>query len=187
VLFVFAATVAFAYILTQIILSIAYYGREKTGLFETYKISWKQVFAAMRRYWVRKRRGVYRDRPVEVPGPERIVEKEVVREVPGPERVVEKEIVREVPVERVVEKPIEVVREVPVDRIVTVDREVPVERIVEKPVEVVREVPVDRVVEKIVEVIKPELVLVPVPLEATEAQRRRIMEMAAVEHGETAR
>jgi hypothetical protein len=50
-----------------------------------------------------------------------------------------------------------------------------------KKVEVVREVevPVDRVVVREVEVVKPEIVLVPVPLEATEAARRHIMERAA--------
>jgi hypothetical protein len=48
-------------------------------------------------------------------------------------------------------------------------------------VEVVREVPVpvDRVVERPVEVIRPELVLVPVPLEATEDERRQAMAHAA--------
>jgi len=54
-----------------------------------------------------------------------------------------------------------------------------------KKVEVVREVevPVDRVVDRTVEVVKPELVLVPVPLEAKEEERRRIMARAAQAHG----
>jgi len=54
-----------------------------------------------------------------------------------------------------------------------------------KKVEVVREVekPVEREVVRQVEVVKPELVLVPVPLEATEEERRRIMARAARENG----
>jgi hypothetical protein len=66
---------------------------------------------------------------------------------------------------------VEVVREI----------EVPMERIVERKVEV--PVPVDRVVVREVEVAKPELVLVPVPLEATEEERRRIMVRAAQANG----
>jgi hypothetical protein len=64
VLDIFAATVALAYILAQVFLSISYYGRERPGLVETHKISWKAILIAVRRYWVRKRRGVYRDRTV---------------------------------------------------------------------------------------------------------------------------
>ena len=44
------------------------------------------------------------------------------------------------------------------------------------------EVPVERIVVRSTEVVKPELVLVPVPLEATEEERRRIMERAAHVH-----
>jgi hypothetical protein len=53
-----------------------------------------------------------------------------------------------------------------------------------KTVEVVQrvEVPVEKIVEKPVVTIVPELVLVPVPLEAREAERRRIMEDAAAAH-----
>ena len=55
-------------------------------------------------------------------------------------------------------------------------------------VEVVREVevPVERVVVRSVEVPKPELVLVPVPLEATEGARRQIMAHAAQTIGTSA-
>jgi hypothetical protein len=50
-----------------------------------------------------------------------------------------------------------------------------------KMVEVMREVPVpvEKVVERLVEVVRPELVLVPVPLEATEDERRQAMAHAA--------
>jgi len=44
---------------------------------------------------------------------------------------------------------------------------------------------VDRVVDRPVEVAKPELVLVPVPLEATEEERRRAMARAARANGFT--
>jgi hypothetical protein len=50
-------------------------------------------------------------------------------------------------------------------------RTVEVEKVVEKPVE--------KFVDRVVEVTKPELVLVPVPLEATEEERRRILSRAA--------
>jgi hypothetical protein len=95
------------------------------------------------------------------------------------------EVVREVevPVEKVVERKVEVPVEVPVEKIVErkVEVPVPIEKIVERKIEV--PVPVDRIVEKKVEVIKPEIILVPVPLEASEAARRDIMERAARANG----
>ena len=112
---------------------------------------------------------------VEVPV-EKIVEKIVEKEVPVE---VIKEVRVEVPVEKVVEKIVE--KEVPVEVIKEVRVEVPVEKVVEKivekevPVEVIKEVrvevPVERIVEKVVEkvvevpveVVKPEVVLEPVP------------------------
>ena len=84
---------------------------------------------------------------VEVPGPERIVEKIV--EVP-----VERLVMTEVPVyiDRVVEvdKVVNTVKEVPVDRVVTNQVCVPVDRVVNHEVEVIKEVIVEK--EKIVEV-----------------------------------
>ena len=117
---------------------------------------------------------------------EKIVEKVVEKEVPVEvikevrvevpvEKIVEKIVEKEVPVEKIVEK------EVPVEVIKEVRVEVPVEKIVEKivekevPVEVIKEVrvevPVEKIVEKVVEkvievpveVVKPEVVLEPVP------------------------
>jgi regulator of replication initiation timing len=74
---------------------------------------------------LRAQKAKVQERVVEVPGPERVVTKEVIKEVevPGPERIVTKEVVKEVPVpgpERVVTK--EVIKEVPVEgpeRVVT--------------------------------------------------------------------
>ena len=74
---------------------------------------------------LRTQKAKVQERVVEVPGPERVVTKEVIKEVevPGPERIVTKEVVKEVPVpgpERVVTK--EVIKEVPVEgpeRVVT--------------------------------------------------------------------
>ena len=80
------------------------------------------------------------------PPVEKVVEKVVEKEVPV-------EVIKEVPVEKIVEKIVE--KEVPVEVIKEVRVEVPVERIVEKVVEKVVEVPV--------EVVKPEVVLEPVP------------------------
>jgi chromosome segregation ATPase len=58
---------------------------------------------------LRAQKAKVQERIVEVPGPERVVTKEVIKEieVPGPERIVTKEIIKEVPVpgpERVVTK-----------------------------------------------------------------------------------
>ena len=74
---------------------------------------------------LRAQKAKVQERVVEVPGPECVVTKEVIKEVevPGPERIVTKEVVKEVPVpgpERVVTK--EVIKEVPVEgpeRVVT--------------------------------------------------------------------
>ena len=99
---------------------------------------------------LRAQKAKVQERVVEVPGPERIVTKEVIKEVPvpGPERIVTKEVIKEVEVpgpERIVTK--EVIKEVEVpgpERIVTkeVIKEVPVEgpeRVVTK--EIIVEVP----------------------------------------------
>lgn len=99
---------------------------------------------------LRAQKAKVQERVVEVPGPERIVTKEVIKEieVPGPERVVTKEVIKEVPVpgpERIVTK--EIIKEVEVpgpERIVTKEiiKEVPVEgpeRVVTK--EIIVEVP----------------------------------------------
>ena len=65
---------------------------------------------------LRAQKAKVQERIVEVPGPERVVTKEVIKEieVPGPERIVTKEIIKEVPVpgpERVVTK--EIIKEGP--------------------------------------------------------------------------
>lgn len=79
----------------------------------------------------------------------RLHELPIDQDPPPVEKIVEKEV----PVEKIVEKIVE--KEVPVEVIKEVRVEVPVERIVEKVVEKVVEVPV--------EVVKPEVVLEPVP------------------------
>jgi hypothetical protein len=66
VLDVFAAAVAISYVLTQVFLSIAFYGRHNAGLVQRTKISWSLTVRALRGYLLRKRRGVYRDRIKEV-------------------------------------------------------------------------------------------------------------------------
>ena len=66
VLDVFAAAVAISYVLTQVFLSISFYGRHHKGLVENSKVSWSLAVRALRGYWLRKRRGVYRDRAKEV-------------------------------------------------------------------------------------------------------------------------
>ena len=101
---------------------------------------------------LRAQKAKVQERIVEVPGPERVVTKEVIKEieVPGPERIVTKEIIKEVPVpgpERVVTK--EIIKEVPgPERVVTKEiiKEVPVEgpeRVVTKEItkEIIVEVP----------------------------------------------
>lgn len=88
VLDTFAAVVALAYVLTQILLSISYYGRKRRGVVETNREflrervnhAWERVIGARRAYWVRKRRGVYRDRIREVPVTE-YRDREVTKEV----------------------------------------------------------------------------------------------------------
>ncbi len=64
VLDLFAATVAIGYVVAQIMLSISFYGRNKEGLVESSKANWSLIARAIRGYWARKRRGVYRDRKV---------------------------------------------------------------------------------------------------------------------------
>ena len=66
VLDVFAAAVAVSYVLSQVFLSISFYGRHRKGLVEDSKLSWSLAVRALRGYWLRKRRGVYRDRTKEV-------------------------------------------------------------------------------------------------------------------------
>ena len=63
---VFAAAVAVSYVLSQVFLSISFYGRHRKGLVEHSKLSWSLAVRALRGYWLRKRRGVYRDRTKEV-------------------------------------------------------------------------------------------------------------------------
>jgi hypothetical protein len=88
VLDIFAAAVALAYVLTQIVLSISFYGRHRPGVIETNREllrervnhAWELVISARRAYWARKRRGVYRDRIKEVPVTE-YRDREVTKEV----------------------------------------------------------------------------------------------------------
>jgi hypothetical protein len=88
VLDIFAAAVALAYVLTQVFLSIAYFGRNRPGLVETNRAflrervirAWEYVLRARRAFWLRKRRGVYRHVIKEVPVTE-YRDREVVKEV----------------------------------------------------------------------------------------------------------
>jgi hypothetical protein len=66
VLFIFAGAVAASYVVAQVMLSIAFYGRHRKGVVESTKVSWGQMTRSLRGYWLRKRRGVYRDRTKEV-------------------------------------------------------------------------------------------------------------------------
>jgi hypothetical protein len=66
VLMIFAATVAAGYVVAQVMLSVAFYGRHRKGLVESSKVNWSLAVRALRGYWLRKRRGVYRDRTKEV-------------------------------------------------------------------------------------------------------------------------
>jgi hypothetical protein len=100
-------------------------------------------------------------------------------------KTVEKEVRVEVPTEKIVVKEKEV--PVEVEKIVTktIERKVEVPVVEEKIVVQIKEVPVEveRVVVKTVEVPKPELVLVPIPLDANEEMRRRILEHVRRAHG----
>jgi hypothetical protein len=99
-------------------------------------------------------------------------------------RTVEKEIRVEVPTEKIVVKEKEV--PVEVEKIVTkvVERKVEVPIVQEKIVAQIKEVPVEveKIVVRTVEVPKPELVLVPIPLDADEEMRRRILERVKRAH-----
>jgi hypothetical protein len=66
VLTIFSASVAAGYVVAQVMLSVAFYGRHRKGLVESTKVNWSLAVRALRGYWLRKRRGVYRDRTKEV-------------------------------------------------------------------------------------------------------------------------
>jgi hypothetical protein len=66
ILDVFAAAVAFSYVVAQALLAISFYGRNKKSFLEVtrpfWRESWQRILRSVRAYYARKRRGVYRDR-----------------------------------------------------------------------------------------------------------------------------
>jgi hypothetical protein len=66
ILMTFAGMVAAGYVVAQVMLAIAYYGRDRKGVVESAKINWSLAVRGVRAYFARKRRGVYREKKVEV-------------------------------------------------------------------------------------------------------------------------
>ena len=66
VLMIFAGMVAAGYVCAQVILSIAYYGRDQQSFLSRTKVNWSKAIDGARAYYARKRRGVYREKKVEV-------------------------------------------------------------------------------------------------------------------------
>ena len=64
ILMIFAGMVAAGYVVAQVMLAIAYYGRDRKGLVESAKINWSLAVRGARAFFARKRRGVYREKKV---------------------------------------------------------------------------------------------------------------------------
>lgn len=64
VLMIFAGMVAAGYVVAQVMLSVAYYGRDQQGLVERTQVNWSLAVRGARAYFARKRRGVYREKKV---------------------------------------------------------------------------------------------------------------------------
>jgi len=64
ILMIFAGMVATGYVVAQVMLSIAYYGKDRKGVVESAKINWSLAVRGARAYFARKRRGVYREKKV---------------------------------------------------------------------------------------------------------------------------
>ena len=64
VLMIFAGMVAAGYVVAQVMLAIAYYGKDRKGLAESTKINWSLAVRGARAFFARKRRGVYREKKV---------------------------------------------------------------------------------------------------------------------------
>jgi hypothetical protein len=83
ILDVFAAAVAFSYVVAQALLAISFYGRNKKSFLEVtrpfWRESWQRILRSVRAYYARKRRSVYRDR-VQVQEKEVVVYQDRVQE-----------------------------------------------------------------------------------------------------------
>ena len=64
ILMIFAGMVAAGYVVAQVMLAIAYYGRDRKGVVESARINWSLALRGARAYLARKRRGVYREKKV---------------------------------------------------------------------------------------------------------------------------
>ena len=64
ILMIFAGMVAAGYVVAQVMLAIAYYGRDRKGLVKSAKINWSLAVRGARAFFARKRRGVYREKKV---------------------------------------------------------------------------------------------------------------------------
>ena len=65
-LMIFAGMVALGYVCAQVILSISFYGQGQQSFLSKTKLNWAKAINGARAYYARKRRGVYREKKVEV-------------------------------------------------------------------------------------------------------------------------